>query len=107
MHLQERTREQLLEDFNGLGPEKLKLLNLIHSVYLAISTAGSAVTWDSITELPEVVAALAAAETPALVTAADPAATGDWTVDGAAVVALLLELKAVVNDIAAAMGAEE
>jgi hypothetical protein len=38
--LQQRTLEQLLEDFSGVGPEQLKTLNLIWTVFQLIQAGG-------------------------------------------------------------------
>lgn len=40
-HLTERTRDQLLTDFDGVNPEQLKMLNLIFSLFKAIDGAGA------------------------------------------------------------------
>jgi len=51
---------------------------------------GSSVSWDNVTNKPSIDA----------VSTADAADSGDWTNDGAAVVALVNALKAKVNEIA-------
>ena len=52
--LQQRSEDQLLQDFAGPQTEQLKFLNLIYSVYRAIQGGGGggSVSWDDITNKP-------------------------------------------------------
>jgi hypothetical protein len=113
--LQVRTKEQLLEDFAGANEPELKMLNFIWSVYQAITSGDSSIAAADITDATEVGIALmtaadAAAGRTALdlgdpdpVASTDAADTGDWTADGAAVVALVNELKTKLNELIGAV----